>query len=101
MLHRVSLRHQTRSPSASRGVVVFRRARIGKISYVIIAVSLDPSTPQDIGDSTLITRTLVHGGLLVGLDVRLPPTEKLNDLAPKALLGDKLYFYQGDLRGPS
>ncbi|PLB53576.1 hypothetical protein P170DRAFT_349274 [Aspergillus steynii IBT 23096] len=74
-----------------------RLAPRGKIPYVALAESHNPSggsTPQIIGDSTLITKTLVRSGLVADLDAGLPPTEKLNDLALKALLEDKLYFYQ-------
>ncbi|KAI9035790.1 uncharacterized protein KD926_002894 [Aspergillus affinis] len=74
-----------------------RLAPRGKIPYVAVADSDDPSggsTPRFIGDSTLITKTLMHGGVLADLDGHLPLTEKLNDLALKALLEDKLYFYQ-------
>lgn len=74
-----------------------RLAPRGKIPYVEIGGSDDSvgdRGPRTIGDSTLITKTLVHHGWVADLDANLPPTQKLNDLALKALLEDKLYFYQ-------
>ncbi|KAK1148872.1 hypothetical protein N8T08_008757 [Aspergillus melleus] len=74
-----------------------RVAPRGKIPYVAVADThhaSEGSTPRIIGDSTLITKSLMHDGVLADLDANLRPTEKLNDLALKALLEDKLYFYQ-------
>jgi hypothetical protein len=47
-----------------------------------------------LGDSTLIISKLEDDGLLDDLNSKLSPVEKANDLALRALLEDKLYFYQ-------
>ena len=66
----------------------------GKIPYVAISKpgSADPPTPM--GDSTLIIKHLVDDGSMEDLNAKLDPVEKSNDLALRALLEDKLYWYQ-------
>lgn len=63
----------------------------GKVPYVSI-VRADGQV-QALSDSTLIPRALIESGELEDLNVKLSPTENLNDLALTALLEDKLYFY--------
>lgn len=74
------------------------KAPKGKIPYVAISKSDSGSqtaaTPTFLADSTLIIQKLVEDGVLDDLNAKLPPTEKVHDLAFRALLEDKLYFYQ-------
>ncbi|RDW90081.1 glutathione S-transferase family protein [Aspergillus mulundensis] len=67
----------------------------GKIPYVEIADSKDGSSlaPASIGDSTLIIKHLIERGILPDLNAGLSPSERAHDLAIRALLEDKAYFY--------
>jgi hypothetical protein len=65
----------------------------GKIPYISISSPLSP-TPRFLGDSTLIIEKLVEESELPDLNAKLSPKEKVMDLAVRALLEDKLYFYQ-------
>jgi hypothetical protein len=65
----------------------------GKIPYIDMSSSSSP-TPRFLGDSTLIIQKLVEEGVLQDLNAQLSPKEKVMDLAVRALLEDKLYFYQ-------
>ncbi|KAI1470473.1 putative glutathione S-transferase [Daldinia caldariorum] len=47
-----------------------------------------------LGDSTLIAKTLTEWGVLPDLSAGLDPSKKLQDLAVKALLEEKLYFFE-------
>lgn len=49
------------------------------------------------GDSGLITRHLVERGMLPDLNARLSPRQRELDLATRALLEDKLFFYHVSL----
>ena len=75
-----------------------REAPRGKIPYISMTendgASQDPATPTVIGDSTLIIEKLMADGILSDLNENLSATEKAHDLAIRALLEDKLYFYQ-------
>lgn len=46
-----------------------------------------------LGDSGVITRALVDQGVVPDLNARLSAAERAYDLALRALLEDKLYFY--------
>lgn len=74
-----------------------REAPKGKIPYVSMiegdGAGEKSAAPTVLGDSTLITRKLVADGILNDLNANLSPTEKAHDLAIRALLEDKLYFY--------
>lgn len=71
----------------------------GKIPYVTISKPDPASPPTTMGDSTLIVRKLVEDGLIEDLNGKLDPVDKARDLALRALLEDKLYWYQvGRLR---
>lgn len=74
---------------------VFKAPR-GKIPYVDLSVEDAPpgTAPEQLADSTLITRRLVEDGLMGGLSEGLTPGERARDLGVRALLEDKLYFYQ-------
>ena len=63
----------------------------GKLPY--IAIQHDGQS-QTISDSTLIAKTFIESGYVEDLNYRLSPVEKAQDLSLKALLEDKLYFYQ-------
>ncbi|KAH1796747.1 hypothetical protein KXV64_000610 [Aspergillus fumigatus] len=68
------------------------KAPRGKVPYVSIQIGEQP--PQTLADSTLITKALIEQGYVEDLNQRLSPTERMHDLALKALLEDKLYPYQ-------
>lgn len=69
-----------------------RSAPKGKIPYVEVAEP-DCGAPVTTGDSTLIIRSLVSAGALPDLNAGLPPAQRAHDLAIRALLEDKVYFY--------
>lgn len=50
--------------------------------------------PTTIRDSTLIIAKLVDDGVMEGLNAKLDPVEKAHDLALRALLEEKLDWYQ-------
>ncbi|KAI9736968.1 MAG: hypothetical protein M1834_000557 [Cirrosporium novae-zelandiae] len=65
------------------------KAPKGKIPYV------ECPGPDAIalGDSTLIIKHLVERDVLTDINAKISPTAKAQDLAIRALLEDKLYFY--------
>ena len=67
----------------------------GKIPYVDLApLQTDASQgPSQVGDSAIIIRRLVDMDHIPELNDNLSPDQKLADLALRALLEDKLYFY--------
>ncbi|KAH6850490.1 hypothetical protein B0I37DRAFT_413882 [Chaetomium sp. MPI-CAGE-AT-0009] len=71
---------------------VFKAPR-GKIPYVDVEGTPD-TAPEQLADSTLITRRFVDEGYMADLNAGLTPAERAADLAVRALLEDKLYFYQ-------
>ena len=72
------------------------KAPKGKIPYVSISSKTDSGSqaPVLLADSTLIIERLVEDGASDDLNAKLSPTEKALDLAIRALLEDKLAFYQ-------
>jgi hypothetical protein len=66
----------------------------GKIPYIGISPPESQDPPRFLGDSTLIITKLVEEGVLEDVNAKLSPTERATDLALRALLEDKLYFYQ-------
>ncbi|KAG9237444.1 putative glutathione S-transferase [Amylocarpus encephaloides] len=67
----------------------------GKIPYISIAnPDSGDQPPTLLGDSTLIIEKLEADGLLDDLNSKLSPVENARDLALRALLEDRLYFYQ-------
>ncbi len=66
-----------------------RDAPRGKVPYVQLEGS-----PELLGDSALITRKFIDDGYMSDLNAGLTPVQKAQDLAVRALLEDKLYFYQ-------
>ena len=75
------------------------KAPKGKIPYVAISSSKvvdsgGSQPPVILADSTLITQRLVEEGVTEDLNARLSPAEKAVDAAIRALLEDKLYFFQ-------
>lgn len=73
------------------------KAPKGKIPYVAISsekTDAGSQPPVVLADSTLIAEKLVEDGVADDLNARLSPTEKALDVAIRALLEDKLYFYQ-------
>ena len=82
----------------------FLKAPRGKIPWIALTDptlaggSANSSAETLISDSALISRDLVQRGLLRDLNEGLTPVEKAQDLAIRALVEDKLYFYQvGDV----
>ncbi|KAE8387302.1 hypothetical protein BDV23DRAFT_186454 [Aspergillus alliaceus] len=72
-----------------------RNAPKGKVPYISIPepnIHENPSPPL-MGDSTMITKTLIERGLVGDLNNKLSATEKLHDMSLQALLEEKLYFY--------
>ncbi|KAJ5827304.1 hypothetical protein N7447_004067 [Penicillium robsamsonii] len=67
----------------------------GKIPYITLEHN---GQSQSMSDSTLIAKSFISSGHLEDLNGRLSPVEKAQDLSLKALLEDKLYFYQGHER---
>lgn len=65
----------------------------GKIPYLAISRN-GSSEPETVSDSALISEKLVADGLAEDLNAELTAPEKAQDLALRALLEDKLYFYQ-------
>ncbi|KAH7054646.1 hypothetical protein B0J12DRAFT_570315 [Macrophomina phaseolina] len=59
----------------------------GKIPYI----SLDGSDP--VSDSTLIVDKLTEEGVVPDINAALTPAQRAHDLALRAMLEDKLYFY--------
>ncbi|KAL6721997.1 hypothetical protein ACLMJK_001102 [Lecanora helva] len=74
------------------------KAPRGKIPYIFLSrAGPDGQLAGDsrfFGDSTLISQMLVQDGWIDDLNADLSPVERAHDLALKALLEDKLYFYQ-------
>lgn len=70
-----------------------RSAPQGKIPYVDM-----PGEEQQLGDSTLIIRHLVEKDMLPDLNAGLDKTQQAQDLAWRALMEDKLYFYGVSIR---
>lgn len=75
-----------------------RDAPRGKIPW--IEVSDDTSAePDALSDSTLIIKGMIENGLVDDINCSLSPSERAVDLALRAMLEDKLYFYH--VRGPA
>ncbi|KAI0391736.1 hypothetical protein F5Y17DRAFT_439148 [Xylariaceae sp. FL0594] len=85
-----------------------RSAPKGKIPYVEISpplrreseerelevpITAEVAGTQVLADSTLITKALCDAGVLPDLNVRLSKAERVHDLALRALLEDKMSFY--------
>lgn len=68
-----------------------RSAPRGKIPYASIAHSDAPT--RQMSDSTLIIKRLVQEDALVDLNKDLSPRDRALDIGLRALLEDKLYFY--------
>ncbi|OAX80030.1 hypothetical protein ACJ72_05643 [Emergomyces africanus] len=76
-----------------------RTAPKGKIPYLEIhndATTSGDNSPETIADSALIIKQLVERGILPDLSLgsKIDGTSDANDLAIRALMEDKLYFYQ-------
>jgi hypothetical protein len=64
----------------------------GKVPYV--SIDHENGNCEILADSALITRALVESGDLEDLNSNLTASSVLQDLSIRALLEDKLYFYQ-------
>ncbi|KAL8788363.1 MAG: hypothetical protein Q9213_001760, partial [Squamulea squamosa] len=65
----------------------------GKIPYISLSKDGD-TAPEMVSDSAMISEKLVDDGLAEDLNGKLTPVEKAQDAAIRALLEEKLYFYQ-------
>ncbi|KAJ5688993.1 hypothetical protein N7462_003385 [Penicillium macrosclerotiorum] len=72
------------------------KAPRGKIPY--ISIEHADGRAETLGDSTLITKAFIESGYLEDLNTHLSAIEQLQDMAIRALLEEKLYFYQGHER---
>ncbi len=70
-----------------------RQSPRGKIPYIELS-NLDSAQSTVLSDSTLIINRLVEDEIVDDLNSELSPVEKAHDLALRALLEDKYYFYQ-------
>ncbi|KAF2222137.1 putative glutathione S-transferase [Elsinoe ampelina] len=64
-----------------------------KLPYISIAE--EGEEPVTMSDSTLIVKDLIKRGIAEDLNAHLTPSARAQDLAIRALLEDKLVFYQG------
>ena len=69
-----------------------RTAPKGKIPYVECR-GLGDSPSTSLGDSTLIIKHLIEWNILPNINSKIPSTARAQDLALRALLEEKLYFY--------
>lgn len=65
-----------------------KQAPRGKVPYIGFE-----DNDELIADTTFILRRLVDDGVLPDLNASLTPAQKAQDLAIRALLEDKLYFF--------
>lgn len=65
----------------------------GKVPYIAISKN-EGETPQFLSDSHLISQQLSEEGILPDLNANLTPVQRVHDTALRALLEEKLYFYQ-------
>lgn len=67
----------------------------GKVPYVTWSeddTNKKTASPTMLGDSALITSTLIREGVLEDLNAHLSPSQKAQDLALRGLLEDRLYW---------
>ena len=69
-----------------------RSAPRGKIPYLAVDHG-DSNSPTLLADTALITSSLIANGILPDLNAPLTPAQKAQDLALRALLEDKFYFF--------
>lgn len=73
------------------------KAPKGKVPYIaIVEKDLkggDTECSTSFADSSLIIQALMENGLLEDINASLSPVDRTHDLALRALLEDKLYFY--------
>jgi hypothetical protein len=69
-----------------------RTAPKGKIPYVECQ-GLGDSPSTSLGDSTLIIKHLIEWNILPNINAKITSTARAQDLALRALLEEKLYFY--------
>jgi hypothetical protein len=81
------------------------RLRLGGVAYSVKPGSRAQAPRQKVpylgfensnellADTALITRKLIENGVLLDLNATLDPVQRAHDLAIRALLEDKLYFY--------
>ncbi|KAH8685219.1 hypothetical protein BGZ61DRAFT_479978 [Ilyonectria robusta] len=60
----------------------------GKIPYIELGAA-----GEQLGDSAFIIRRLVDEGVVADLNAGVPPVQRARDLAIRALVEDKVYFY--------
>lgn len=62
-------------------------------SWTVRAEEDPPGSVASLGDSAIIIQALVRCGMLPDINARLSPEGQAHDMALRALLEDKLYFY--------
>lgn len=71
------------------------KAPRGKIPYIKYPEhQLDGSDSATLGDSALIVKQLIEWDILPDINSKISPIARTQDLAIRALLEEKLYFYQ-------
>ena len=70
------------------------KAPRGKIPYVAVSRTDNGAPVTLLSDSDLIIEKWIEDGVLENLNAKLQPTGKAHDLAFRAMLEEKLYFYQ-------
>lgn len=73
-----------------------RTAPKGKVPYVDFH-NVQEGDPTQMGDTSLITDHLIKRGKLPDLNASLSETDKLADMAIRAMIEEKLFFYNVSL----
>ncbi|KAF4629526.1 hypothetical protein G7Y89_g8625 [Cudoniella acicularis] len=68
-----------------------KRPPKGKIPY--LELQTEGGEVEQIGDSTLIVKDLIERGVIPNINAEVSPVLQAQDLAIRALLEEKLYFY--------
>jgi hypothetical protein len=91
---KLELRLRVSHVSYQTGAGSMRTAPKGKIPYVDISEKNQPALPTtSIGDSALIAKYFSEHGLIHDLNENLDATARAHDLAIRALVEDRLYFF--------
>ena len=90
----VKYAHAAGSPmTAPRGKIPYVELRGAPLDSQWTVREESGEKVASLGDSGMIIASLAEGGVLPDVNSRLSPEERAFDLALRALLEDKLYFY--------
>lgn len=92
-VNKVEFRLRTSKVSYTNAIGSPRSAPKGKIPY--LDLTTPNYEPECLADSALILKSLSERGIITDVNAALQPSAKAQDLAIRALLEDKLYFYHG------